>query len=204
MKLSHATGMRRIQVANADVRKLEKFLENNRTLQEILRRLPQLKLTGCYVAAGSIAQTVWNALHGFEPTHGIKDYDIIYYDRSDTSRRFERMASRRAERIFADLKVPIEVVNEANVHLWFEKEFGDPMPRPYTSTEDAIGTFSTAAVCIGVRYIGGRLDVCAPYGLYDLFNLLLRRNGNFYTEERHREKLDRWTALWPKLKLVSA
>ena len=184
-------------------RELENILRKNLDLYEILKRLSELKIPNAYVAAGGVAQTVWNELHGFDLTYGIKDYDVIYFDQHDISRVKETEISENASRIFSDLKVPIEIVNEANVHLWFEKELGDPMPRPYVSLEDAIGTFSTTAVCIGVRYVDGKFDVCAPYGLDDLFELRLRKNGNFYTEKRHQEKIKRWMSLWPKLTVVS-
>ena len=188
--------------SSGHLRALEEAIQKNEVLMELLKRLSELNLPDCYVASGGIAQTVWNRLHRFEPGFGIKDYDVIYYDKSDPSREREAAALSKATRIFKNLPVPVEVVNEANVHLWFEKEFGDPMPRPYASIEDAIGTFSTTAVCIGVRYNNGVFDVCAPYGLDDLFGLLLRRNGKFYTEKRHQEKIDRWTSLWPRLKVI--
>ncbi|MPZ63102.1 MAG: hypothetical protein GEU93_17795 [Propionibacteriales bacterium] len=30
-----------------------------------------------------MAQTVWNQLHGYDPVHGVKDYDLVYFDPDD-------------------------------------------------------------------------------------------------------------------------
>src|SRR5260370_40606051 len=71
---------------------------------------------------------------------------------------------------FTRLSLKLDVKNEARVHLWYEEKFGYPIP-PYRSTAAAIATFPTTATSIGVRWCGGRLECCAPYGLDDLFSI---------------------------------
>ena len=57
-----------------------------------------------------------------------------------------------------------------------EEKFGIPCP-PHESTEAAIGTFEATTVCLGVRAEpGGRWPVYAPYGLSNVFNLVVRPN----------------------------
>lgn len=50
----------------------------------ILDRLSTLTLPDAWLVSGSVFQTVWNALTGRQALHGIKDYDVFYFD-PDTS-----------------------------------------------------------------------------------------------------------------------
>jgi hypothetical protein len=60
------------------VRALESILRSNPVVADVLDQLPALRLGSWYIGAGGVAGTVWNHLHGFAPTYGIKDYDIAY------------------------------------------------------------------------------------------------------------------------------
>ena len=60
--------------------------------------------------------------------------------------------------------------------LSYEQKFGVSCP-PHTSTEAAIDTFEATAACLGVRRgPSGRWRIYAPYGLADVFNLVVRPN----------------------------
>lgn len=181
---------------------LWEILKQNEVIQEIFEKAPLLRLPNWYLTAGCIAQTVWNSLSGFEPTHGIKDYDLVYFDGFDFKREKERKYIQQGRKLFKKVSAPVEIVNEANVHRWFEHDFGEKMRHPYKSVEEAISTWSTIAVCIGARYINGKFDVCAPYGLDDLFSMTLRSNKGFFSKSRHEEKINRWVGIWPKLKVI--
>ncbi len=99
---------------------------------------------------------------------------------------------------FTRLSLKLDVKNEARVHLWYEEKFGYPIP-PYRSTAAAIATFPTTATSIGVRWCGGRLECCAPYGLDDLFRLIVRPNKVQITQAVYEAKVARWRAEWPQL-----
>jgi len=71
--------------------------------------------------------------------------------------------------------VELDVTNEARVHLWYEQRFGRPIP-PYRSAEHAIGHLADDRVSIGVRYEAAEFVVCAPFGLSDLFAMIVRPN----------------------------
>ena len=64
---------------------------------------------------GSVFQTVWNVLDGRNPTAGISDYDVFYFDASDLSWDAEDAVVKRAADLFGDLDVAIEIRNEARV-----------------------------------------------------------------------------------------
>ena len=89
-----------------------------------------------YLGAGCIAQTVWNFLHGFAPTFGIKDYDLVYHDASDLSLEAQTRYQGRANEFFAHLHATVEIQNQARVHLWYAKHFGYEIA-PYESVDAA-------------------------------------------------------------------
>ena len=165
-----------------------------------------------YLGAGCIAQTVWNALHGFEPTRYIEDYDLVYFHSTDLSEEMEGRCIRKAQATMADLGVNVDVKNEARVHLWYKKHFGEPI-RPYTSIEDAIASWPTTATSVGVRSQGnGSLRVYAPFGLSDLFSMIVRpnkrqveyflRRDDSTSREVYVQKAEKWTKLWPRLSVL--
>ncbi len=165
-----------------------------------------------YLGAGCIAQTVWNSLHGFEPTRNIQDYDLAYFDSTDLSEETEEKTFRKAQSVLGDLGVTIDVKNEAKVHLWYKKHFGNAI-RPYRSIEDAISSWPTTATSIGVRYEeNGNLLVYAPFGLDDLLSMIVRPNMKqaeyFLAEDEstsrevYNQKAQKWVKAWPKLVVV--
>ena len=87
------------------------------------------------------------------------------------------------------------------MHLWYRQRFGCDIV-PYTSTEDAIATWPTTATAIGVRLEQGRPQVFAPYGLDDLFGLVVRANRVQITPEIYRRKVARWQRHWPSLTVL--
>lgn len=106
-------------------------------------------------------QTVWNHLDGRDPGAGIKDYDLFYFDESDLSYEAEDRVIRRSAALFHDIAEPIEVRNEARVHLWYEDHFGVPAT-PFTSSADAIDHFASTTCCFGItQHTGAGLRVYA-------------------------------------------
>jgi hypothetical protein len=141
---------------------------------------------------------VWNVLDGHDPARGIRDYDLVYFDDRDLSWEAEDAVIRRAAAHFAGCGGEVEVRNEARVHVWYEDHFGVACP-PYPNSEAAIATFPGQACCLGVRLVGGRHEVCAPFGLADLFALVLRPNPVLAPREVYEAKAARWQRLWPRL-----
>ena len=148
------------------------------TLVQVMEGLRALGLPDWRLASGCVYQTVWNALTGRDPDHGLKDYDALYFD-PDTSYEAEDVHIRRAAAAFeAPLDAMVEVRNQARVHLWFEGKFGEPYA-PLTSTDEALERFVCPAFAVGVRLEDdGRITVAAPFGLNDLFAMRLRPNPN--------------------------
>ena len=73
---------------------LHSILGQSPLFLEVLRRARRLGLPGWYLAAGCVAQTVWNVLTSRPPEEGIRDYDLPYFDPCDLSREAEDTAIR--------------------------------------------------------------------------------------------------------------
>lgn len=61
------------------------ILKQNKELMSILRYVEKLQLTNFYLVAGSIFQTVWNYYDNKPLNYGIKDIDVIYFNKNDLS-----------------------------------------------------------------------------------------------------------------------
>jgi hypothetical protein len=104
------------------------LVTRNPTLVEVLTRAAGLALPGWYLVAGCLYQTVWNVVTGQPPESGILDYDLAYFDGSDLSWHAEDAIIQEGCRLFGDLPAPVQVRNQARVHLWYEQKFGGPVP----------------------------------------------------------------------------
>jgi hypothetical protein len=179
---------------------LEEALLANALLWEALHRLPSLHLPDWYLGAGCVAQTIWNLAHGKPAGEDILDYDLVYFD-SDVSEEAEEGARRRACELLSDLGLVLDMKNQARVHVWYRQRFGYDIGA-YVSAADAIATWPTTATAVGVRADGDELSVCAPFGLGDLFGLVIRANRVQVTREIYQAKVGRWLQRWPSLTVL--
>lgn len=181
-----------------DRQHLKTMVSESPLLGAVLDHWNEIQLPDCWLAAGAVAQTVWNHRLGHAPDYGINDIDIVYFDPDNLTKAAEDAEERRIHSVFADTPVAFDVKNEARVHLWYASRFGQEIA-PYRSTRDAIATFPTTATAIGVRKVDRRFEISAPYGLDDLHRLIVRPNKVQITEPIYRAKVARWRNLWPAL-----
>jgi hypothetical protein len=88
------------------------------------------------------------------------------------------------------------------VHLWFEARFGTAYPQLY-SADEAIRRYASIVHAIGVRLdYDDRLDVMAPFGLDDLFSMVIRPNYALENAVSHMRKARRAQAIWPEIIVV--
>jgi hypothetical protein len=160
--------------------------------------LPQWRLV-----AGCIYQTVWNKLTGRQSGTGISDYDLIYFDDREVSKAAEIVAERQVRELLPDLPAPVEVRNQARVHLWFEDYFGIPYP-PLSCADDAIDRYASKTHAVGIRLTeDGLLDVYSPFGLEDIFAMIVRPNYALPNKLTHDRKAGRAKAIWPELTVLA-
>jgi uncharacterized protein len=177
-------------------------LRRNCTLTDVLAQAAAMALPGWYLAAGCLYQTVWNVVTAQPPEAGILDYDLAYFDGSDLSWEAEDVVIQAGQEVFAGLPAPVQIRNQARVHLWYESKFGLPCP-PHESTEAAIDSFEATTACVGVRVEpGGRWRIYAPHGLADVFNLVVRPNPVLASRQVYQAKTARWQQQWPSLTVL--
>lgn len=184
---------------NLETRFIERALANpiNRA---ILERLPELGAPDAWLVAGCLYQAVWNAEAGRPAAENVKDYDIFYCDAGDLSWRAEDAVIRRADGLFADLGVAHEVRNQARVHLWYERRFGEPGVA-LNSSRDGIERFLVACTCVGLKPGVGGIELYAPHGLDDLFAGRLKPNPLMPSANFHA-KAESYRARWPWLEIL--
>ncbi len=167
----------------------------------MLHRAPALGVGDGWLTAGVLFQAAWNGLTGRPAGTGVRDADLFYWD-ADTSWEAEDAVIRRAADLFADVPVPVEVRNQARVHLWYADRFGVPAP-PFRDCRDAIDSFAAVCCAYGVTLdAGGRPRVYAPFGYDDLFGLVVRPNPRLAPRHVYEAKAARWQEQWPELTVV--
>lgn len=171
-------------------------------MREALLRARDFDLPDWWIVSGALYNTVWNHLTGRPSGYGIKDFDLFYFDASDLSWEAENLVIMRGEEIFRRLAKPVEIRNQARVHLWYEPRFGQKR-EPRGSSRESIGQFASRAHSVGVR-IGraGELEVFAPYGLEDIFSFRIAPNYMLDNRATHETKAARAKKAWPELTVI--
>jgi uncharacterized protein len=171
-------------------------VEMNPANRAILSRWKLLDLPSSWLVAGCLFQTVWNLQSGRAPGADIKDYDIFYFDPHDLSEAAESQVQARTACLLGDLGVTVEVANQARVHLWYPRHFGQPYPM-LTSCEDGIGRFLVLETCVAVRP-----DECfAPYGLRGLYEGTLTPNPRMPYAQLFNQKAASYRQRWDWLRV---
>lgn len=155
----------------------------------------------CYLSAGVIRQLVWSELHHHQYDIEQSEIDIIFYD-SDADVQHEQHIQQALHKQF-----PLndwDVVNQAYVHQWYLNENGNKI-QAYTSLIDALSAWPETATAIAVRLTeNDLLEIIAPFGLTDLFELKLRWNPRLVCYETFLQRViqKQWLQRWSKLKLI--
>jgi hypothetical protein len=182
-----------------NLRRFEAIVRADPDLMHLLMRLRSLALPQWRLVSGCLYQTVWNVLTDRPRGTGIKDYDVVYFDDGDLSWEAEDAVIQRVVAATRDCVGPIEVRNQARVHLWFERRFGCAYPQ-LTSTDESLGYYASIAHAVGVRLEhDGTLDVAAPFGLDDMFSMTIRPNYALANAASHIAKAARAQAIWAEV-----
>lgn len=189
--------------AGGQLQRLQAIIQADPELMRLLLRLRRLDLPQWRLVAGCIYQTVWNVLTGRPRGTGIQDYDVAYFDAADLSWEAEDAVISRVTVATADCAGPVQVRNQARVHLWFADRFGLGYP-PLASADEALRRYASVVHAVGVRLEpDGRLDIAAPFGLDDLFAMVIRPNPVLDNAESHQRKAARVQRIWPEVTIVA-
>lgn len=161
-----------------------------------------LNLPSWCIGAGAVRNLVWDALLRFDTPSALADVDVAYFDGSDLSSERDERIQRRLNDI--DPLIPWEVTNQAGVHTWFEATFGYAVA-PLDSLEDAVASWPEFATSVGVALRDDdSIEVIAPYGLDDLFAMVVRRNPARVSVDTYRRRTNQkqYEKRWPGVTVV--
>ncbi|UFN47537.1 nucleotidyltransferase family protein [Roseomonas sp. OT10] len=188
----------------AQAERLLSLLRRDAALLRLLGVLRGLDLPDWLLVSGCLYQSAWNALTGRPADYGLRDYDLAYFD-PDTSWEAEDRVIRRVAAATAGLGLPapVEARNQARIHLWFEGHFGHCYGSPLRDTAQALTRYAATAHAVGVRWeADGAWRVVAPFGLEDLFAMVLRPNPALDNAASHAAKAARAKAFWPEVTVL--
>ena len=165
----------------------------------ILQQVRELDLPDCWVAAGFVRSAVWDHLPQRTPSPLPEDIDVIWFDRSQTAPA--RDAELETILRHKDESLQWSVKNQARMHL----RNGDA---PYASATEAMRHWPETATAVAVRLDAhDGVEVAAPLGMADLFDLIVRPARRFKDEKQpiyqQRVRSKNWLATWPKLKVLT-
>ena len=172
---------------------------SNPANRQLMADLSALGLPQCYLTAGCLFQTVWNRLSGRPAAENIKDYDVFYFDDGDLSWESEDAVIRRVAPLAARLGLPVEVKNQARVHLWYPQRFGGHYPQ-LRSARDGMARYLVRCTCVGIDVATG--EVFAPDGFADLEKGILRINPLIPQPGKWQAKARTYRDRWPWLVIM--
>jgi uncharacterized protein len=182
--------------------RLTRILLDTKWFMECLVTVREVNLPCWCIGAGVIRNLVWDHLHDFRHRSDLSDVDIAYFDPVDISverdHRIEEMLRTRLP------DIPWEVTNQAGVHTWFQNVFGHPVER-LSSLEEAVSTWPETATAVGITLKNDdSIHVIAPFGLTDLFDMVVRRNPTRVSVGTYRERIaeKQYCVRWPMVKII--
>ena len=181
---------------------LEEIIRHDFLLMQVLQELREIDLPDWLLVSGAIYNLVWNELTGRAPHYGVNDIDVTYFDDADLSYEAEDVVIQRLAQRFADLPLPVQVRNQARVHLWFPEKFGQPFT-PLTSSAEMLGRYASKTHAVGARLnADDSLSIQAPFGLDDMFSFRIVPNKVLDNRPAHETKGARAKAVWPEITLI--
>lgn len=173
---------------------LIRIIKNDEWMIQILKMVSDLKLPDCWIGAGFIRNKIWDILHNKERTTLLNDIDVIYFDKNTLLKQDDIRIENQLKKMNPDLNWSVK--NQARMHLRNGHN-------PYTDCNHAISFWPETATSIAVRlHNNSHIEYIAPYGLDDLFNLLVIPTPEFdlkiYTDRINKK---RWKETWSELEI---
>jgi hypothetical protein len=167
-----------------------------------LKAARSLALKSWCIGAGAVRNLVWDHLHGFELETPPEDIDLVFYDASKLSPDFERLLEEKLALV--EPGFTWEVVNQATVHQWLTQHSGREV-KPIQSLTEGVASWPEVATCVGLTLTAsGEIEVVAPHGLADLFEMVVRWNPERVPQEVYLDRIarKRFSERWPKVKIL--
>lgn len=180
-------------------KQLLEIIYQDKQMLSFLKAVEQLNLPDAWICAGLIRNKVWDILHNISTPYN--DIDVIYFDTSDTSSDTEKQLEIELKAILPHQ--PWSVKNQARMHL-------KNGLAPFTSSYDGVVHFPETPTSLALQWKNGEIEIMAPYGLEDLFELkveptpLFRKGSEFHTIYLERIKKKKWEKTWNLLTIENS
>ncbi|CAL2101820.1 conserved protein of unknown function [Tenacibaculum sp. 190130A14a] len=167
------------------------IIKNDAWMLHILQIVNDLNLKDCWVGAGFIRNKVWDVKHN-KPRTTLNDVDVIYFDSSNLSSEVDFQIEKTLKKKYPEVNWSVK--NQARMHLYNNHT-------KYINCTDAISYWPETATAIAIQLNhNNQINVIAPYGLIDLFNLDVKPTPRVdFTIYNQRITNKNWKATWPNL-----
>lgn len=176
----------------------EKLIQIMKTYDHLIRDLKlvrRLNLPKWCIAAGYVRNYVWDYMHGYSRRTPLNDVDVLYYDLADvteeTEKKYEAVLQGEQPEYNWSCK------NQARMHVRNQEQ-------PYGSVSDAMKRWPETATAVGISLdYNMNMEVVAPHGLHDLFDLKIRKSPYFQDKRYFYSRIEskKWLEIWPRLKV---
>jgi hypothetical protein len=183
--------------------KLVSLVAESGTTMQALRLARSLELDSWCIGAGAIRNLVWDHLHRFEVATQPEDIDLVFYEAADLSHGLERILESKLVAAAPALKW--DVVNQAAVHRWLTSRAKQEV-EPFRSLAEGVASWPEVATCVGVSLTSSeKIEVVAPHGLIDLFEMVVRWNSTRVSKEVYEERVakKRFSERWPEVRVLA-
>ncbi|MCB1518676.1 MAG: nucleotidyltransferase family protein [Hyphomicrobiaceae bacterium] len=178
---------------------LEGIIRQSELHMRLLAGLRDLDLPDWLLVSGILYNYVWNVLTNNPSLHGVRDADVFYFDATDLSYEAEDRRIQQVNARFDGFPVPVELRNQARVHLWYADKFGAPFS-PLRNSAEMLDRFASRTHAVGVRLeADDSMTIVAPFGLDDMFSFRVVPNHSCANERAHHEKGERAMRQWPEI-----
>lgn len=173
--------------------KLIEIIESDGWMTDVLKTVRDINLNDCWIGAGFVRNKIWDKKHGKERTE-LNDIDVIYFDKSNSSKKYDLQIENKLRKLNSNLNWSVK--NQSRMHI----RNGH---KQYTDCNHAISFWPETATSIAVRLnLKNQIEYIAPYGLDDLFNLLVIPTPKFdLILYKNRIEKKRWKEKWNKLEI---
>lgn len=172
------------------------IITKDKLIMETLAIVKELNLNDCWLGAGFIRNTVWDSLHQIKTTKR-NDIDVVFFDATTLSETLEKEIEAKLTQI--NPKAKWSVKNQARMHFRNNHQ-------QYSNAENAISYWPETATAIAVRLnSNNKIEILAPHGLNDLFNLVVSPTPNFdWNMFQKRIEKKQWEKQWKNLIFLSS
>ncbi|WP_434638901.1 nucleotidyltransferase family protein [Klebsiella sp. I138] len=177
---------------------LKRILRRDNMRMQAMESLRSLGLESGWIGAGFVRDAVWDDRHrhGTCPITG--DVDVLFWAESHSDTAIEIHLEQRLRHLSCAFDWSVR--NQARMHI----RNGDTA---YDDIADAMRYWPETATAVAVRLNAhADIEVLAPFGLDDLFGLILRPTPRFqgekYGQFQQRIAEKQWLTRYPHLQLL--